>query len=63
MPGKVDHGFDKKSAADLRKRRTPLIRKTQPYNGRFARGLGPMLTDPHRGRPFTRMGRWLSQSN
>jgi hypothetical protein len=29
---KVDHGFDKKSAADLRNRRTPLIRKTQPYN-------------------------------
>jgi bifunctional non-homologous end joining protein LigD len=29
--GKVDHGFDKTSAADLRKRLTPLIRKTQPY--------------------------------
>jgi bifunctional non-homologous end joining protein LigD len=29
--GKVDHGFDKVSAADLRKRLTPLIRKTQPY--------------------------------
>jgi bifunctional non-homologous end joining protein LigD len=31
--GKVDHGFDKDkaSAADLRKRLTPLIRKTQPY--------------------------------
>jgi bifunctional non-homologous end joining protein LigD len=29
--GKVDHGFDKKSAANLRKRLTPLIRKTQPY--------------------------------
>jgi bifunctional non-homologous end joining protein LigD len=28
--GKVDHGFDKTSAADLRKRLTPLIRKTQP---------------------------------
>jgi bifunctional non-homologous end joining protein LigD len=25
--GKVDHGFDKASAADLRKRLTPLIRK------------------------------------
>ena len=30
--GKVDHGFDKTSAAELRKRLTPLIRKTQPYN-------------------------------
>ncbi|WP_409410571.1 DNA ligase [Bradyrhizobium sp. AUGA SZCCT0160] len=29
--GKVDHGFDKASAAELRKRLTPLIRKTQPY--------------------------------
>jgi len=36
---------------------TPLIRKTQSYNGRFARGLGPMRSDwPHQGRPFTRMG-------
>ena len=34
--GKVDHGFDKKSAADLRKRLTPLIRKTQPYSKRIA---------------------------
>jgi bifunctional non-homologous end joining protein LigD len=34
--GKVDHGFDKRSAADLRKRLTPLIRKTQPYNKRIA---------------------------
>ena len=34
--GKVDHGFDKQSAADLRKRLTPLIRKTQPYNERIA---------------------------
>jgi bifunctional non-homologous end joining protein LigD len=30
--GKVDHGFDKTSAADLRRRLTPLIRKTQPYS-------------------------------
>ena len=38
--GKVDHGFDKKSAADLRKRLTPLIRKTQPYTKRIAhRGI------------------------
>ena len=29
--GKVDHGFDKQSSAELRKRLTPLIRKTQPY--------------------------------
>jgi bifunctional non-homologous end joining protein LigD len=29
--GKVDHGFDKASAADLRKRLTPLIRKTQAF--------------------------------
>jgi bifunctional non-homologous end joining protein LigD len=28
--GKVDHGFDKVSAADLQKRLKPLIRKTQP---------------------------------
>jgi len=28
--GKVDRGCDKASAADLRKRLTPLIRKTQP---------------------------------
>src|SRR3954452_11235642 len=34
--GKVDHGFDKASAAELRKRLTPLIRKTQPYNKRIA---------------------------
>jgi bifunctional non-homologous end joining protein LigD len=38
--GKVDHGFDNKSAADLRKRLTPLIRKTQPYTKRIAhRGI------------------------
>lgn len=38
--GKVDHGFDKKSAADLRKRLTPLVRKTQPYTKRIAhRGI------------------------
>jgi bifunctional non-homologous end joining protein LigD len=35
--GKIDHGFDKASAADLRKRLTPLIRKTQPYTKRIAR--------------------------
>jgi bifunctional non-homologous end joining protein LigD len=34
--GKVDHGFDKTSAADLQKRLKPLIRKTQPYTKRIA---------------------------
>jgi bifunctional non-homologous end joining protein LigD len=34
--GKVDHGFDKTSAAELRKRLKPLIRKTQPYAKRIA---------------------------
>jgi bifunctional non-homologous end joining protein LigD len=38
--GKVDHGFDKTSAADLQKRLKPLIRKTQPYAKRVAhRGI------------------------
>jgi bifunctional non-homologous end joining protein LigD len=34
--GKVDHGFDKASAAELRRRLTPLIRKTQPYSKKIA---------------------------
>jgi putative SOS response-associated peptidase YedK len=34
--GKVDHGFDKTSAAELRRRLTPLIRKTQPYSKNIA---------------------------
>jgi bifunctional non-homologous end joining protein LigD len=34
--GKVDNGFDKKSSTELRKRLTPLIRKTQPYAKRIA---------------------------
>jgi bifunctional non-homologous end joining protein LigD len=34
--GKVDHGFDKTSAAELRRRLTPLIRKTQPYSRKIA---------------------------
>jgi bifunctional non-homologous end joining protein LigD len=34
--GKVDHGFDKTSAADLRKRLEPLRRRTQPYAKRIA---------------------------
>ena len=33
---KVDHGFDKASAADLQERLKPLIRKTQPYAKRIA---------------------------
>ena len=38
--GKVDHGFDKTSAADLQKRLKPLIRKTQPYTKRIThRGI------------------------
>jgi ATP-dependent DNA ligase len=37
--GKVDHGFDKKSAADLHKRLTPLIRKTQPYAKKIAHAI------------------------
>ena len=28
--GKVDHGLDKASAAELRRRLEPLVRKTQP---------------------------------
>ncbi|MCP3400209.1 non-homologous end-joining DNA ligase [Bradyrhizobium sp. CCGB20] len=34
--GKVDHGFDKTSAAELRKKLQPLVRKTQPYAKRIA---------------------------
>ncbi len=34
--GKVDHGFDKISAAELQKRLKPLIRRTQPYAKRIA---------------------------
>jgi bifunctional non-homologous end joining protein LigD len=38
--GKVDHGFDKTTAADLRKRLAPLIWKTQPYAKKIAhRGI------------------------
>ena len=33
--GKVDHGFDKVSAAELQKRLKPLIRKSQPYAKRI----------------------------
>jgi bifunctional non-homologous end joining protein LigD len=33
---KVDHGFNKTSAAKLRKRLTPLVRKTQPYTKKIA---------------------------
>ncbi|MEH2485855.1 non-homologous end-joining DNA ligase [Bradyrhizobium sp. AZCC 2230] len=34
--GKVDHGFDKTSAAELQRRLEPLVRKTQPYARRIA---------------------------
>jgi bifunctional non-homologous end joining protein LigD len=34
--GKVDHGFDKTSAADLRERLEPLVRKTQAFAKRVA---------------------------
>jgi bifunctional non-homologous end joining protein LigD len=38
--GKVDHGFDRGSAEDLRRRLTPLIRETLPYARRIAhRGI------------------------
>ena len=33
--GKVDHGFDKSSAAELQARLKPLVRKTQPYARRI----------------------------
>jgi bifunctional non-homologous end joining protein LigD len=34
--GKVDHGFDNNSAAELQTRLKPLIRKTQPYAKKIA---------------------------
>jgi len=34
--GKVNHGFDKVSTADLKKRVTPLVRKTQAFAKRVA---------------------------
>jgi bifunctional non-homologous end joining protein LigD len=34
--GKVDHGFDKSSTAELQARLKPLVRKTQPYAKRIA---------------------------
>jgi bifunctional non-homologous end joining protein LigD len=34
--GKVDHGFDKVSAADLQRRLEPLVRKTQAFAKRIA---------------------------
>jgi bifunctional non-homologous end joining protein LigD len=38
--GKVDHGFDKSSMAELHARLKPLIRKTQPYAKKIAhRGI------------------------
>jgi bifunctional non-homologous end joining protein LigD len=38
--GKVDHGFDKVSAADLRKRLEPLVRKTQAFAKRVVNRRG-----------------------
>jgi len=60
--GKVDHGFDKSSAADLQKRLKPLIRKSQPYANRVAhRGIWvePKLlprSSTGRSRPKERSG-------
>jgi bifunctional non-homologous end joining protein LigD len=34
--GKFDHGFDKDSTAELRRRLEPLIRKTPPYAKRIS---------------------------
>jgi bifunctional non-homologous end joining protein LigD len=34
---KVDHGFDKASTAELRRRLMPLVRDTQPYARKIAR--------------------------
>jgi bifunctional non-homologous end joining protein LigD len=34
--GRVDHGFDKTSAAELRKKLTPPVRKTHPYTKKIA---------------------------
>lgn len=34
--GKLDHGFDKVSTANLQKRLKPLIRKMQPYPKRIS---------------------------
>lgn len=45
--GKVDHGFDKKSSTELRRRLTPLIRKSQPSCGRIdGRMLSPIRPTP-----------------
>jgi bifunctional non-homologous end joining protein LigD len=44
--GKVDHGFDKTLAAELRKRLTPLIRKTQPYTKHIAhKGIWDLMAE------------------
>jgi bifunctional non-homologous end joining protein LigD len=38
--GKVDHGFDKSSTAELQARLKPLVRKSQPYAKKIAhRGI------------------------
>jgi hypothetical protein len=47
--GKVDYGFDKKSSAELRKRLTPLIRKTNPTpSGSRTRAFGLSRSCPPR---------------
>ena len=43
--GKVDHGFEKTQAAELRKRLTPLIRKSQPYRAGRSRTRGSGSTE------------------
>ena len=39
--GKVDHGFDKTSAGELRRRLTPLTRGSQPYSKRIGGRQSP----------------------
>jgi len=47
--GKVGYGFDKKSSAELRKRLTPLIRKTNPTpSGSRTRAFGLSRSCPPR---------------
>jgi bifunctional non-homologous end joining protein LigD len=44
--GKVDHGFDKVSVAELRRRLEPLVRKTQAFVKRVAhKGIWELLAE------------------
>jgi bifunctional non-homologous end joining protein LigD len=43
--GKVDHGFDETSAAEIQARLKPLIRKSQPYAKKIAHGA--VWVEPH----------------